>query len=500
MATAGVLLVGLVILTPTVMLGVMYWQYQSWPPAVWRKRVSRWAKALRTRRDRLRHSDGTKIALAALLDDHFGRYLRTIPLEALDAHPGIGPATIARLRNEGYRDLGAITNLRFEAIVGFGPTRATALCNAVRALVREARSRFEAGACPEAQDYHRRAAALHAAAEQEARARARELTAIDRVLRETEQLHELARDVTFWEYLFHGAAPGVTDEVMNRPLPEVVVPPAPSTPHAPPVPVVAPVAVAKLALSPPTPALLAAPPGEPQPSAAAHPALSQMWAFARFGFVAARSDGRVAQAERKVIRSFLAARFGHNDALARHIDPLMEQVEAAVPTEAEALAEVQAVATEPERGELYRFAEQIADATGERKSREREALERIALALGVVISQTAPVLPKAPELSPPVPVPKPVTDPRVFLEIAPDTALSPELIRRRFAMLTAKLDLARAREMGPEFAQLAEEKAARMRAAAESLIAAFNEPLEKPVAPPPADPRHNPDLDDVFGG
>ena len=74
-----------------------------------------------------------------------------------------------------------------------------------------------------------------------------------------------------------------------------------------------------------------------------------------------------------------------------------------------------------------------------------------------------------------------------------------ELIRRRFQSLTEKLDPARAAAFGPEFVHMAEQKRARIRAAAEALIAPFNEPLEKPVPPPPTDLRHNPDLDDVFG-
>lgn len=230
-----------------------------------------------------------------------------------------------------------------------------------------------------------------------------------------------------------------------------------------------------------------------------------MRAFARFAFVMAKSDGRVAQSERAVIRAFLAAQFGHHDALARHIDPLMEQTEAAIPTEAEALAEARAVTTLLERQELYRVAEQIADAAGDRKPRERDALERIATALGITIA--SPTAPTVSVPAPPTPVapvvaaPAPPPDPRTALEIPPGTELNPELIRRKYSLLAGKVDPTKARDMGPEFARLAEEKVARLRAAAETLIAPFGEPLEKPAAPPPpADPRHNPDLDDFFGG
>ena len=73
-------------------------------------------------------------------------------------------------------------------------------------------------------------------------------------------------------------------------------------------------------------------------------------------------------------------------------------------------------------------------------------------------------------------------------------------MRRRFTLLSERLDPSRAATLGPEFAALAAEKRDRVRRAAEALMARFGEPLEKAAPPPPADLRHNPDLDDVFGG
>ena len=47
---------------------------------------------------------------------------------------------------------------------------------------------------------------------------------------------------------------------------------------------------------------------------------------------------------------------------------------------------------------------------------------------------------------------------------------------------------------------MADDKRARLRAAAEDLLRPFAAPLDPPAPPaPPADIRHNPDLDDVFG-
>jgi hypothetical protein len=164
---------------------------------------------------------------------------------------------------------------------------------------------------------------------------------------------------------------------------------------------------------------------------------------------------------------------------------------------------------------VYRWAELIADAAGERNPKEREALTRIETGLELAgrglspppppSAQTRSPEPKKSPAPPPAvpaaPAAPPQTEPdhRATLEIARETPLDPELIRRRFQSLTEKLDPARAAAFGPEFVQMAEQKRTRVRAAAEALIAPFNEPLEKPVPPPPTDLRHNPDLDDVFG-
>lgn len=552
MFIAGIVLTGAVILTSVVTLGVRYWQYRNWPPHLWKGRVTRWYKSLQQRHKELQAPEGTGSELSALFNDHFGRYLRALPLETLDECPGIGPATVARLRDTGYRNLGAVTAVRFEEVPGIGPTRATALREAVSVLVRQARARFEAGACPEAQEYRRAADALQAAERERSEARGREAAAVAVALADTQQLYDLACDITFWTYLFHHDKPGVTETVMSRPLPTVASsypPPAPAPrpvvaePEVvvrapvlpPPVPVLPPPAPVSQAVAPPPlpistvavaqaksakpakapvekPSTLPAPPvrAAGADTAVAQEWLSKMRVFTRFAFVVAKSDGRVAQSERKVIRSFLATTFGHQDLLARHIDPLVEQVGAAVPAEAEVLAEVLAVTSEPERRELYRLAEEVADAAGERKERERETLERIARAFGITSAPPVPSVPPAPPvpLVPAAPVPgpertspEPAADPRTLLEIPAGAELTPALIRRRFAALSDKLDPARAREMGPEFTRLAEDKAARLRAAAEALIAPLGAPLEPPDAPPPpADLRHNPDLDDIFGG
>ena len=78
--------------------------------------------------------------------------------------------------------------------------------------------------------------------------------------------------------------------------------------------------------------------------------------------------------------------------------------------------------------------------------------------------------------------------------------MSADLVRRQFRLLTERYEHSRFAATDAEFARLAEAKRKSVRTAAESLIKGFNEPLEPPDRPkPPADDRHNPDLDAVFG-
>lgn len=254
------------------------------------------------------------------------------------------------------------------------------------------------------------------------------------------------------------------------------------------------------------------------------PELQTIRTLARFGLMIAKSDGQVANAERIAVREFLATLFGHNAILARHIDPIMEAAEKAIPTEAVAIADVVRCMPSEKRYAVYVAAEKIADACGTRNQLEADTLRRVAIAFGMqpAALKIEPVqkfanifnVPTRPnpeairrvaEAPPSQKVAPPkslfaVGDPRKLLEIEPKVKLSVELIRRRFALLSEKINPKKAAAFGPEFVALADKHLAELRAAAESLIAPFGVPLVDLVAAPtPTDMRHNPDLDDVFG-
>jgi hypothetical protein len=92
------------------------------------------------------------------------------------------------------------------------------------------------------------------------------------------------------------------------------------------------------------------------------------------------------------------------------------------------------------------------------------------------------------------------TDCRAALDIAAEIPLNVDLVRRQHRLLADRFAPERFANHGPEFVKMAAEKRDKAERAARHLLAGYNEPLEPPAAPPPpADLRHNPDLDDVFG-
>jgi uncharacterized tellurite resistance protein B-like protein len=520
MQTAIVIFFALLVAAAAVGLGYMNWEYRHWPPYLWKQRLRRRLAELRDRRDDLESPARGQDPTAQLHATYFRRHLQGVPLEKLIDFPGIGPGTVDRLRQAGRRSLADAVGSHFDDVPGVGRVRAKDLRAAVRELVRQAQSRFDAGATPEAHEYRRQLDALRAGERERALARDRQLAAVEEALREADELDDLAADVTFRAYLFHRHVPGLTDEVLDRPLPTPRERPAPVARPAPaPVPPPAPVAAAVRAARPVAPAVAVPPPPppdlfrDPPRPQEPHPWLAKMRAYARFAFAVARADGRVAQAERRAIRAFLDEQFGHDGVLVRHIDPLMEQTEANPPAEADALADVRPVTTDAERRELYRLAGRITDATGERSKRERGALDRIAAAFELTEATPPPAPPRSGEGSKAEGPPSPPSlsgkgagglgdapHPRAVLEIPAGADLSPELIRRRYAHLTDRLDPAKAATLGADVAAVVAGKRAAVRAAAEALIAPFGVPLDPPAAPPPpADLRHNPDLDDVFG-
>lgn len=470
----------LLFLTAIVSIGFLFWKFHSWPPSVWKQRLHAKLAEYRTAIDKANDDPSAK-AEERLRKERLETFLHAIPLERLADYPNIGPKTVEGLKDGGFKRIDQLWSLNWwRSVPGIGEVRAKSLTAAAKTIHDDAETQFDAGKCPEGSDWlverDRMREGNRAAAVERDRIKSAALQAI----RDAQPLVDLANHVTFASFLMHKKDCPVTDEVMNRPFPEMKISPAPIPVSPPPVIV----ANAPIVKNTPVPTIAPSTPIDDGQ-------LERMRAYCRFGFVIARADGRVAVAEKKTIRSFLADLFGQDGRLLRHLDPVIEQCENPPPVEDDAVAAVKAITTPIQREELMIVARRIADTSGDRNQKEQDVLDRIAEVLGVGRESAAD------STSTPTPA-----NAREVLEIDSKVELSPELIRRRFNILTDQYDPKKAVSLGSAFIKKAEEMRAAVKAAAEALIAPFGVPLVPSVVTPPTTPtdiRHNPDLDAVFG-
>src|SRR5688572_4121363 len=80
-------------------------QFRNTPQYRWRERVAAHLEELHRRDRELSRPDPEEAKLAGMADDLFRRQLGGTPVAVLDAFPGIGPATVERLRAAGLKTL-----------------------------------------------------------------------------------------------------------------------------------------------------------------------------------------------------------------------------------------------------------------------------------------------------------------------------------------------------------------------------------------------------------
>jgi uncharacterized tellurite resistance protein B-like protein len=189
--------------------------------------------------------------------------------------------------------------------------------------------------------------------------------AVDDTLAKLDRLADIAKDVSFWNSLFHQKVPGLTDEVLHAELPGL---PRGGDERAPGPPLVS--ASRQTKTSPPPPP----PPAEPT-------FLPRLRTVARFGILVAKADGRVAKAEKGVLREHLGKLFASDAVALRFIDPELEAAHKATLDEADVIAAVKDLPPD-ERRELLALAHRIASAAGQVGAKEQQLLARLTAALG----------------------------------------------------------------------------------------------------------------------
>jgi uncharacterized tellurite resistance protein B-like protein len=498
-----------------VALGILYLRFRNSPAAVWQRRVR---AAVEKEEQRLRAAQrelevATDAAGARTLrEEYLTRYLRGIAVEAVAEYPGIGPVTVGRLRGAGLSTVADCARVRLSNISGIGASRQADLTDALRKIRGDAEARFDAGACSEAREYAQELS-------RRAAGRERQIAEAQQRVREAESALEFLADrarvaghVTFLGHLFGHQPAGLSAELMQQTLSQQPQPiePRPAFP-AKVEPALAP-EVSEQRKRPETLSTPSAAPPSPIPAPRAEPTpLDRLRAAAGFGLAVAKADGRIAVAERRQVQAFLKRRYAPTSELSEQIDAILAQTEADPPTLGDALWEVRRALPAESWPDLYQFAESVTDASGERNTREIECLERIAEELGVSgvpepISHPAAPPVETASASATEPLGKSDEPPselecRAALEIEPGMPLSVDLVRRQYRLLIERYAAAKFANHAPEFVQMAADKRARVERAARHLCAEYNEPLDPPDATPaPADLRHNPDLDAVFGG
>jgi hypothetical protein len=542
-----VAIVLLLVMTSIVSVLVFYVMFRRTPLGRWRYEVkARFESATRLRRQSqidCESAAGNEESQARVLSSRaLDSYLRSIPISELREYEGIGPATIDRLRDAGFRRVTELQGARID-VPGLGEKRIADINNALRAIIRSAQSRFQSGACEEA---HALADQLRVLKQQRVRlekSSQRKIHAIDRFMTEIQPVVEMANGISFWQYLreqFSSAATSDRQEILETPIPDVEDflsrPDSLSAPAAhasvpasvdAPAPVVNPAKVPAMSAVP-VPLQTQSHSQETKPRRSEKPhvhrprtevthkvaqvaksldvappqTIDELEHFVRFALAIARADGPVSPRNRDLIFAFLRDRCGNDRAKINRSQMLVSHYEtAAIDTES-TLQFLGRRGTLEARRDYYSWAKSVIESCGSPTSGQIGMLGRVASAFGIEVPPEQARSPISPSAAGPAPAKVGLSaaptrlEMLTSLEISTTTEVGPELIRRQFNLLCQRL--ASAAQLDEQFRALATTKLAAVRSAALALLAEFGEELE-PSKPAPTELRHNPDLDDVFG-
>ncbi|WP_020472238.1 TerB family tellurite resistance protein [Zavarzinella formosa] len=493
----------IVLVTLALIVAALYVRYALTPEFRWKRELAKTLLATenksRAAREALQRLESSRQAARDEMEHHLAdRIHASMNLDVLTEHPGIGDATVKRLRDAGILTIAELRRINLTSVDGLGPARIRDLQTALNVLqinaTRRAKDPNDA-LVRQAITRHHEQDRLFGLKIAEAEGVVRQA---DALLNRLQSRREISRRINFLTHLwlphrFPHLSESQLAESFETPLPEPKPIPIPVPPPQTP--------------SPQTPSLIQDPPAAKPPLPHAPPTpIEILRAIAGLGLAIAKADGRVAASERKQLGLFLERRFAPMPELKAALPALTATESAEILSLSDALADVKRLVPSPQFSDIYLMACSVADAAGDRNAKEIACLAEVKTALGLSDVPT----PKPAEPPIPVNVPKAesstspeMTDAsaRQTLEICENIPLSADLIRRQFRLLSERYEHSRFASTDAEFARLAEVKRKSVRTAAEWLIRAFDVPLEPPDQPkPPADDRYNPDLDAVFGG
>jgi hypothetical protein len=211
-----------VALSVVVFWSILYILFCRSPEKKWRDKVLQlMARARRTayqEREELSRLESDKHEEAeAIQSEAFSSFLDGIPVSELEICPGIGPATVSKLESAGYKTLASLQRARIQ-IYGLGKKRLADIYQAVHDLTRQAKSRFDPRACPQAQALKPYLIKLDSKYEQREKVNAGRLNAAESVISSLHEPYALAKKlnlITFWSKNWDDVLP---PEVLNQDL------------------------------------------------------------------------------------------------------------------------------------------------------------------------------------------------------------------------------------------------------------------------------------------
>jgi predicted flap endonuclease-1-like 5' DNA nuclease len=205
---------------------IFYIQFCNSPEKQWAKQVVALLgdarRKLRAERKALESlGEEKRVQADSITEKAFRRYLAKTSVDELQAYSGIGPGTVAKLREDGYHNLSQLRGATIR-IHGLGEKRLSDIDVAVRDLVKQALNKFETGTSPEARENAQQIAELDEEYKQLDYMRRSCIEAAEAVLRQVEDLAEYARKVTYYEFVRPSSEePAVPSEIQEAPLPDL---------------------------------------------------------------------------------------------------------------------------------------------------------------------------------------------------------------------------------------------------------------------------------------
>lgn len=202
-----------------------YARFKRSPEKQWRDRVLALMEAI-ARRMTEERATMQKLGVADEAADEVVRqrtlelFLEAVSVSELESYSGIGPATVARLRDAGYEDLARLHDQPLDDL-GLGPKRLADVRQAVDEQARQVHSRMNAAGSTEAQSLELHLEIARASRTEEGFAAGQRFLAAVNLMHELEPRADLAQEIDYAAFVRRELDPKALGPLMSQQLPDL---------------------------------------------------------------------------------------------------------------------------------------------------------------------------------------------------------------------------------------------------------------------------------------